>query len=291
MTTFEQWKQESHRIQERLKEIGTKTPVFGKTREDFVSVREYLKALSDFYFQYQDEKTYRYVCEQAARTVIGNYPECQDMAPWDKEMIADYYVGRGEYRSALHWLGGQLMTLPPSNYRHLNKIHLLVRIAEIQYKHRGFWYDAEDLLVYALEEMRDVQDVMYCYKIMISLLDLYCAMDERCAANRLERAGEIFEKYCSRDLSHIRKRKEIQKFSIGVVWIRLAGQMKRAGIEGYGEFARQGMEIQREAFAEFGVVDEEYGYVKIADKSAWHVDILKKTLWELENILEEVIPR
>lgn len=288
MTTFEQWKQESHQIQEQLKGIGTKTPEFGKTPEDFGSVREYLKALSDFYFQYQDEKTYKYVCDQAAKAVIENYPECQDMAPWDKEMIADYYMNKGEYRSALHWLGGQLMTLPPSNYRHLNKIHLLLRIAEIQYKHRGFWYDAEDLLICALEEMRDRQDAMYCYKIMISLLDLYCTMDQRCATNKLERAEEIFEKYCSRDLSCIRKGKDLQKFSIGKVWIQLSGQMKRAGIEGYREFARQGMEIQREAFTEFGVVNGDYGYAKIADRSAWHVDALKKTLCELENVLEEV---
>lgn len=288
MDIFEQWKRESHQIQERLKGIGTKTPEFDKTREDFGSVREYLKALSTFYFQYQDEKTYRFVCEQAAKAVIENYPECQDMAPWDKEMVADYYMDQGEYRSALHWLGGQLMTLPPSNYRSYNKIHLILRIAEIQYKHRRFWYDAEDLLIYALAEMHDMQDALYCHKIMISLLDLYYTMDKRCIANKLEKAEEIFEKYCSRDLSGIRRENDLQKFSDGMVWIQLAGQMKKAGIKGYREFAGQGMDLLREAFAEFGIVNEDYGYVKIADRSIWHVDALKKTLCELESVLEEV---
>lgn len=288
MDTFKQWKRESHQIQEQLKGIGTKTPEFGKTREDFGSVKEYLKALNAFYFQYQDEKTYKFVCGQAAKAVIENYPECQDMAPWDKEMIADYYMDQGEYRSALHWLGGQLMTLPPSNYRHLNKIHLLMRIAEIQYKYRSFWDDAEDLLIYSLKEMYDMQDVLYCHKIMTRLLDLYCTMNRCCAANKYEKAEEIFGKYCSSDLSGIRKENDLQKFSAGIVWIQLAGQMKKAGIKGYREFAGQGMELLREAFAEFGIVNEDYGYVKIADRSTWHVDDLKKTLCELESVLEEV---
>lgn len=289
MTTFEQWKWESHQIQEQLDEIGTKTPEFGKERKDFESVREYLKALNEFYFQYQDEKTYRFVCEQAAKAVMEESPECRELSSWDKELIADYYVDKGEYGSALHWLGGRLMTLPPSNYRHVNKMHLIVKIAEIKYKHHYFWYDAEEMFIYVLEKMHDGWDDMFSYKIMTSLLDLYCIMDERCITNKLEKTEEIFSKYCSRDLARIRCEKYLRKFSIGKIWIQLSRQMKKAGVGGYREFAQQGMEIQREAFAQFGVIDRDYGYVKIADGKSWHVDTLKKTLCELENVLEEVL--
>lgn len=288
MDIFENWKRESHLIQKQLEGIEAKVPEFGKELNDFESVREYLKALNEFYYQYQDEKTYQYICEQAAKTVIEHDPECREVSSWDKELIADYYINKGDYRNALHWLGGRLMTLPPSNYRHLNKIHLIVKIAEIMYKHRNCWDDAENLLIYALEKIRGRWDEMLPYKVMIHLLDLYCTMNKRCITTKPEKAEEIFSKYCSRELEEICCGEYLQKFSIGKIWIQLSGQMKKAGVGGYREFAQQGMKIQREAFVQFGVIDRECGYVKIADGTSWHVDTLKRTLRELEDVLEEV---